>query len=99
MLKKLTILTLVCLVVSLWPGQSPGMRADDLRSRHVSGLARAAILVITVRVREGGRPLHVAKANGFSSHSATVVTGPPHAPNGATFYILPSHRVATHLSI
>jgi hypothetical protein len=99
MLKKLTILTLVCLVASLWPGQSPGTRPDDQRSRHISGLARAAILVTTVRVRADARPLYEARANGFSSRSAVVVPRRPHAPNGATFYILPSHRVATHLSI
>jgi hypothetical protein len=99
MLKKATLLTLVCLVVSLWPGASAGTRLDEQRSRHIGGLGRAAILVTTVRVRHHGGSLHESEANRFSSHSAVLLTGRPCRSGGDTFYTLPSHRVATHLTI
>jgi hypothetical protein len=99
MINKAAILTLVCLVVSLWPGPPAGMRHNDPRSGHIGGLARAAILVTTIRVREHGGSLHEPDAGAPSHRPAAVPTRPLRGSAARTFYTLPSYRIATHLSI
>jgi hypothetical protein len=99
MIKKPAILTLVCLIVSLWPGEPAGTRLDDQRSRHIGGLARAAILVTAVGVREHGGSLHEHEAGALSRRPGVVPPRPRLGSAARTFYTLPSYRIATHLSI
>jgi hypothetical protein len=98
MLKKTTVLTIVCLIVSLWPAAHARTWRDG-ESRHIGGLGRAAVLVTTARVRETGAPLHDPEAGISARHTTVALTGGP-APRAASpLYTLPSLRIATHLSI
>ncbi len=99
MLKKVSLVTLVCLVVSLWAGRHAGSRIGDRESRHIRGLAKAAVLVTGARTRETGGSSHAPETGGCAPNSAVSLATAACPPAAFPGYILPSLRIATHLSL
>jgi hypothetical protein len=100
MLRKVAILTVLCLAVSLWPARTTGVRLGDDQRRHVAGLGgHSAVLVTNARVRL------VAPASHHSALRVATLTGAPLRVRPAVLFAvrpihtIPSHLIATHLSL
>jgi hypothetical protein len=100
MFKRIAIVTLICLATSLWPPRAAPMDPDGNGGRHIGGLAgHAAVLVANTRVRVQARAPHQPTTR--LSVGMVLVHGVFPLIRTATrsIYTLPSHRVATHLSL
>lgn len=100
MFKRIATLTLICLAVSLWPARATALGRGDDGGRHVAGFAgHAVVLVANTRVRVQARATH-RPATGHS-FGVVLVRGvfPPAWTATHSIHSLPSHRVATHLSL
>jgi hypothetical protein len=100
MFKRIATFTLICLVLSLWPARAttPGRRDDG--GRYVAGFAgHAVVLVAHTRVRLQVRAPH-RPATGLSVGVVLVRGFVPLACTATrSIHTLPSHRLATHLSL
>jgi hypothetical protein len=100
MFKRIATFTLICLVLSLWPARAttPG-RGDD-GGRYVAGFSgHAVVLVAHTRVRVQARAPH-RPATGLSAGMVLVrVVVPPVWAATRSIQTVPSHRIATHLSL
>jgi hypothetical protein len=100
MLKRIAIFTVLCLAMSLWPARATGTRMDGATGRHIAGLAgHAAILGAQARVRQETRGSHqsAACAPGPACEASRIVR--PALSAARSVHTLPSHRIATHLSL
>jgi hypothetical protein len=100
MFKRIATLTLICLAISLWPARTMTLGRSDNGGRHVAGFAgHAVVLVANTRVRVQSRVPHRPTA-GLSVDVVLVrVVCPPVWTAIRSIHTLPSHRVATHLSL
>jgi hypothetical protein len=100
MVKRIAIFTLICLVISLWPPRAMPLGSGGYGGRQIAGLAaHAAVLVVNARVRVQARAPH-QPTTGVPANVALVrVVCPPVWTATHSNQTLPSHRVATHLSL
>jgi hypothetical protein len=100
MFKRIATLTLICLAISLWPARATALGRRDDGDRHVAGFARhAVVLVANTRVRMQARVAH-RPVTGVSLGLGVVrCVFPPVWTATHSIDTLPSHRVATHLSL
>jgi hypothetical protein len=99
MFKRIAIFTVICLAISLWPQQATPLGPDGDGGRYIGGLGHAAVLVASTRVRVQARAPH-QPTTGLSVGVVLVrAVVPPVWTAIHSVHALPSHRVATHLSL
>jgi hypothetical protein len=100
MLKRTAIFTLICLAMSLWSPRATLLGPSGDGGGHIAGFAgHAAVLVANTGIRVQARTPH-QPTNALSAGVVLVrAVLPPVWTAAHSVHVLPSYRVATHLSL